>query len=64
MRRLLMILLILFSISSCNNTKERKLSYNELLQEHEEAESLDNFGMLLFGVVGCYLAYRNVFKKK
>jgi hypothetical protein len=52
--------LLTTSITSCSN--DRKPSYQELLEEHEEKESTDNFIMFLIGLVTVIVIYRNTKK--
>jgi hypothetical protein len=49
--------------TSCFKDKTRP-TYSQLLEEHEEKESTDNFLMFLIGVITVVVIYRNIKKGK
>jgi hypothetical protein len=57
----------LFGLLSCSITscsKDRKPTYQELLEEHEEKESTDNFVMFVIGLVTVIVIYRKIKKDR
>jgi hypothetical protein len=65
MKKYLIIFLLVIltaSITSCSD--DRQLSYQELVEEHEEKESTDNFFMFLIGLVTVIVIYRNTKSKR
>jgi hypothetical protein len=52
-------LLLTFSINSCFE-KEKKPSYDELMEEHEKNKSEELFGMIIVGAIFCYIVYRTM----
>lgn len=47
--------------TSCFEDKKRP-TYDQLLEEHEDKESTDNFFMFLIGVITVVAIYRNIKK--
>ncbi len=65
MKKLLILLLfglLTTSVTSCSN--DRKPTYKELLEEHEEKESTDNFVMFVIGLVTVIVIYRKIKKDR
>lgn len=54
--------LLSYSITSCS--EDRKPTYQELLEEHEEKESTDNFVMFVIGLVTVIVIYRKIKKDR
>lgn len=58
-KKIILLLLFNFSISSCTK-EEKKPTYDDLLEEHEDNEDLETVAKVVVGAAFCYMAYRSM----